>query len=256
MAGRQTADIVFCMDASSSMKPAFDGVRNHVMALSDALKGDANTAWDVRYEFLAYSTRGKGTYCTLKTVRLDTKAVLDSIYRGGASMSSGAGIFTNDVEQFKAALSTVTCNGDEAPALALDIAADFPFRPASSCHRVIVLMTDEAMEDGTNVPEARAKLEELALKIQDRKIALYLITPESNMYDTLSQIDRCEWTVVPDDGGKGLSGVNFDKLLGGIGKSVSVSSMQSIDKPIVPAPLFNEPNWSFPEDDVRAELEF
>ena len=27
MAGRQTADIVFCMDASSSMEPAFDGLR-------------------------------------------------------------------------------------------------------------------------------------------------------------------------------------------------------------------------------------
>ena len=38
MAGRQTADIVFCMDASASMRPAFDGVRDHVMALSEALQ--------------------------------------------------------------------------------------------------------------------------------------------------------------------------------------------------------------------------
>ncbi len=256
MAGRQTADIVFCMDASSSMEPAFDGVRNHVMALSDALKGDANAAWDVRYEFLAYSTRAKGTYCTLQTVNLDTRAVLDSVYRSGTNASSGAGLFTNDVEKFKASLSAVTCKGNEAPALALDVAADFPFRPASSCHRVIVLMTDEPMENGTNVPEIRERLEQLALKIQDRKIALYLITPASNMFDLLSQVDRCEWTMVDDGDGRGLAGTDFNKLLGGIGKSVSVSSMQSIDKPIVPAPLYNEPNWRFPEDDVRARLVF
>lgn len=253
MAGRQTADIVFCMDASASMRPAFDGVRDHVMALSDALKGDANTAWDVRYEFVAYSTRNKGAYCTLKTVNLDTKGVLDSVYRSGANASSGVGLFTNKVEVFKSALSSVACNGDEAPAFALDVAADFPFRPASSCHRVIVLMTDEPMEHGTNIQAMREHLEDIAVKIQDRKIALYMVTPASNMYDLLSQIDRCEWTVVTD-GEKGLADMNFDKLLSGIGKSVSVSSMQSIDKPIIPAPLYNEPNWTFPEDTERAAV--
>ena len=38
MVERQTADIVFCMDASASMRPAFDGVRNHVMAHSETLQ--------------------------------------------------------------------------------------------------------------------------------------------------------------------------------------------------------------------------
>ena len=33
MAGRQTADIVFCMDASGSMENAFNGVKNNVFKL-------------------------------------------------------------------------------------------------------------------------------------------------------------------------------------------------------------------------------
>ncbi len=255
MAGRQTADIVFCMDASASMESAFNGVKNNVMALLEALRGDANMVWDVRYEFLAYSTRSNGKYCTLKTVELDTKGVLDSLYRGGPNSSSGTGLFTDKLEKFKNALATVECKGNEASPLALDVAADFPFRPASSCHRVIVFMTDESMEGGTNRSETEGKLEELARKIMDRKIALYMITPPSDKYDQLSQIDRCEWTVMAQSE-KGFEDTNFDELLRGIGKSVSVSSMQTIDKPIVPAPLYNEPNWKFPLDNERAELRF
>lgn len=37
MAGRETADIVFCMDASGSMDNAFDGVRDNVEKLVKTL---------------------------------------------------------------------------------------------------------------------------------------------------------------------------------------------------------------------------
>lgn len=56
MAGRETADIVFCMDASGSMGNAFDGVRDNVEKLVKTLNTSGlQTKWDVRFDFLAYS---------------------------------------------------------------------------------------------------------------------------------------------------------------------------------------------------------
>ena len=69
MAGRQTADIVFCMDASGSMSNVFNGVRNHVNKMLESIKSDLQMQWDVRFDFLAYSN--KDSLERLKTVILE-----------------------------------------------------------------------------------------------------------------------------------------------------------------------------------------
>ena len=273
MAGRETADIVFCMDASGSMAPTFEGVRNHVLDLLESLKADVQHSWDVRFDFLAYSTayhtNGKKGML-FRTVSKTNMEVIDGLYKGSpagffASISlrclsqnaanggDSAGFFTSDIDRFKSALKEVECRGDETTAIALDMAADFPFRDATTCHRVIILLTDELMEGGTNVQESEEKLTELARKIQDRRIALYMVTPQSDMYDTLSQIDKCEWTVV-DDASDGLSNVDFGKLMQSIGKSVSVSQT-SMSASIAPMPLFNENRWNAYNDYVLTDMD-
>ena len=131
-------------------------------------------------------------------------------------------------------------NGDESTCLALDVCADFPFRDAASCHRVVVLLTDEPVHAGMNVTESNARLMDLAKKFQDKKIMLYMVTPKCDVYDTLSQVDKCEWTV---DETEGLTGVDFSKLMTGIGKSVSVSQSALSGVSSV-QPLFNESNWT------------
>ena len=93
---------------------------------------------------------------------------------------------------------------------------------------------------------------DLARKLQDRRIALYMVTPQSDAYDTLSQIDKCEWTVVGDDS-DGLRTVDFSKLMQGIGKSVSVSQT-STSASIDPMPLYGEPSWSYNGDCVKSDL--
>lgn len=257
MAGRATADIVFCMDASGSMSPTFDGVRDHVFELVDSLKADPQYSWDVRFDFLAYNTAydcgGKAGFI-FKTVGKKNLGVIDGLYHSAydANGGSSSGFFTKDIEQFKAALGDVECEGDETTAVALDMAADFPFRDATSCHRVIILLTDEQLETGNAEQETSAKLIELARKLQDRRIALYMVTPKSDAYDTLSQIDKCEWTVV-DDTSDGLRTVDFSKLMQGIGKSVSVSQT-STSASIDPMPLFDEPSWSDNGDCVKSNL--
>ena len=259
MAGRQTADIVFCMDASGSMKPTFDGVRNHVLELLDSLKADPQYSWDVRFDFLAYSTAyncdGKDGM-KFRTVGKNDQQVIDALYKGAydANGGSSSGFFTSDVNAFRSALAEVKCNGDETTAVALDMAADFPFRDATTCHRVIILLTDEEMETGSGISRSKDKLLALAGKLQDRRIALYMVTPQSDMYDTLSQIDKCEWTVV-DDSSNGLSTVDFSKLMQSIGKSVSVSQT-STSASIDPMPLFNENKWTNDGNCVRSDIDY
>ncbi len=256
MAGRETADIVFCIDASGSMSPTFRGVRDHVLELLESLRADPQRSWDVRFDFLAFNTafncEGKDGM-TFKTVGKKNIDVINGLYHGRYDANgSTSGFFTSDVNAFKSALGGVTCQGDEMTAVALDMAADFPFRDASSCHRVIILLTDETMEDGMNTEKAEGKLLELARKLQDRRIALYMVTPQSDMYDTLSQIDKCEWTVVTGSS-DGLKTVDFGKLMQSIGKSVSVSQITTAGA-IDPKPLFNEARWTDHGNCVRTDL--
>ena len=257
MAGRETADIVFCMDASGSMSPTFKGVRDHVVDLLQSLKEDPQRSWDVRFDFLAFNTafncEGKDGM-TFKTVRKKDIDVINGLYHSPCDANGGfsSDFFTSDVNAFRSALGSVTCQGDEMTAVALDMAADFPFRDASSCHRVIILLTDETMEDGMNVEKAEERLLEIARKLQDRRIALYMVTPQSDIYDTLSQIDKCEWTVVSGSS-DGLKTVDFGKLMQSIGKSVSVSQITAAGS-IDPKPLFNEPLWTDHGNCVRTDL--
>jgi hypothetical protein len=258
MAGRETADIVFCIDASGSMSPTFEAVRAHVFELLDALKGDVQRSWDVRFDFLAYNTAfdcGGKDGMIFKTVSKKNMEVIDGLYKSSydANGGSSSGFFTTDIGEFQSALKDVECKGDETTAVALDMAADFPFRDATTCHRVIILLTDEKMETGSNVQECDSKLTELAKKLQDRRIALYMITPQSDMFDTLSQIDKCEWTVVNDES-NGLSNVDFSKLMQSIGKSVSVSQT-STSASIDPMPLFNENTWTAHDNCVLTDMD-
>ena len=258
MAGRETADIVFCMDASGSMSPTFEGVRNHVFELLDSMRADLQRSWDVRFDFLAYKTAydcdGKAGM-VFDTIKKKNMEVIDGLYRSSVDANGGSssGFFTSDVNVFRTALQRVECDGDETSAPAIDMAADFPFRDASTCHRVVILFTDERMEDGTSVQESNSKLAALATKLQDRGIMLYMVTPRSDMYDTLSQIDKCEWIVVGDDS-NGLADVDFSKVMQTIGKSVSVSQTRK-GAAAGPRPLFNEAGWTDGGECIKTDME-
>lgn len=240
MAGREIADIVFCLDASGSMSPAFDGVKKHVVKLLETLDASSlQTKWDVRFDYLAYQNVEDTMW--LETMNTNGKHCLDAIYgsSGPNGCSSSDEFFTKDLAAFKAKLDNISCAGDEGSLFALDIAADFPFRPSETCHRVVVFLTDEPVNAGTNADESKSKLMELAQKYQDKKIMLFMVTPDCSSFDTLSQIDKCEWTV---DSSTGLKDIDFSKLMQSIGKSVSVS--QSVGIGLNEAkPLYNEPNW-------------
>ena len=241
MAGRETADIVFCIDVSGSMEPTIKGVKSHVKELVKSLEADLQQKWDVRVDFLAYSISDG---FRLETMNCKGKDVLDAVYKDSetADLQSEGTLFTRDIDRFCDALDRIECYGDESTIPAVDIAADFPFRDASTCHRAIVLLTDEAVATGVYSADSEDNVLDLAQKLQDKRIALYMTTPDCPVYDKLSQADRCEWNV---DSSNGLKDVNFNKLMQSIGKSISVSQTSQTDgqKRDKPRPLFNESKW-------------
>lgn len=259
MAGRQTADIVFCMDASGSMSGAFSGVRNNVNKMLESIKSDLQMQWDVRFDFLAYANTSAAM--KLRTVNYSGRDVIDALYNGGVKkgifgfrQGAGADFFTSDLGKFERELGGIECEGDEATGLALDLAADFPFRDSATCHRVVVLLTDESVDTGKFAQETKSRIMDLARKYQDRKIALFMVTPPCSTFDALSQIDKCEWTI---DESSGLENIDFAKLMQTIGKSVSISQTSQGGAGAV-RPLFGEPAWrkyrSIADEDCWVEV--
>lgn len=87
MAGHETADIVFCIDASGSMTPAFEGVKNHIVTLLKTLDASGlQTKWDVRFDFLAY--RNLEDIMWIESMNKVGKDCLDAIY--GSNSPNGS----------------------------------------------------------------------------------------------------------------------------------------------------------------------
>lgn len=234
MAGRNCADIVFCIDASGSMRPCIEGVQNNIEKLLEGLKNDGMINWDVRYDFLAFHQNDEGVQWFL-SINGDP---IDLIYKE----KNSSAFFTKDIRKFRDALkNNIEVEGEEMQLVALDIAMDFPWRNSGDCHRVVVLMTDEAVETGVFVEEQKKQIDNLIEKAQDKRIKLFIIAPESEAFYKLSELDRCEYTDIECDR-DGLRTVDFSKLLQTIGKSVSVS--QTYDGGSTdPMPLFGQPKW-------------
>ena len=125
--------------------------------------------------------------------------------------------------------------------LALDVAADLPFGPLSNTKRVIALFSDEAFEAGVNGSDSNRFIPELQKKLMARHIQLFAAIPEGDGANELAQTDRSEIEFV--DGGEGLGGVDFSRLLGQMGKSISGSSLQAGAEPTYQRALFGQDKW-------------
>ncbi len=220
MAGRYCADVVFCLDASGSMRPCFDALRCHIGAFMEGLKSSGQITWDVRMDFLAHraTKEGAGSVHDFRTLRTTGEKLLESLYQTRGSTA----FFTGDVAEFKAELSRLEAGGDEASFVALDTCMDFPWREAENCHRVIIMLTDERLEDGIDVTRQQEQIDAMIAKLHALRIRLFLVGPESPGFDALCAADRSEYLVVNAEQ-NGLATVPMDKVLEAIGKSVSVT---------------------------------
>lgn len=237
MSTKGVADIVFCLDASGSMEPCFKGVRDHIGAFVAGLGTNAQVKWDLRFDFVAHNLTGTASGTAFSCSSVEHASLLPALYP-----QPRQGLFTSDLARFRAALDKVQPGGDEASLIALDCALDFPWRDAKGCHRIVIMMTDEPFETGTELCGEGSRLPDLIRKIQDLRVMLFLVAPECSAYSNLSQVDRCEYTVL-QGANTGLAGVDFKEVLGYIGKSVSVSQLQAPRTTQVQRALFGQDRW-------------
>ncbi len=245
MTTRRVLDVVFCLDASASMQPCIDSVRAHIGDfLAGLTSANSQAQWDWRVDFVAHSAGQIGTQ--IDQIVFDFRSLfeessaqlIDSLYK---PQTSGR-FFTRDLDEFRRGLAALATNGDETPLVALDCCLDFPWREAAQCHRVVIMLTDEAFETGIYQSEQLALLPKLVRKIQSLRVLLYLVAPESSAFNKLAEVEKSEYETV-DLVGNGLVGVDFKLLLTQIGKSVSVSTNQGITKGIEERGLFGQARW-------------
>jgi hypothetical protein len=240
-------DVVFCLDASGSMAPCIDAVRKNLDAFLDALAGDVNRKIDCRLDFLAHSCGEDGELVRSMSLRKNGAELIQALY--GQSPQPAA-FFTADRDAIRRALRDVAVYGDEAMLVALDMALDYPWRPPAGCHRVVVLLTDEPLEANAIWDTQRVKLDAVIDKIQHLGVKLYIVGPASSGLDTLAEADKCLYqkSLQSHDG---LGSIDFNKVLGQIGKSVSASVLQQRPEAGVKRALFGQDEWVASNDSIR-----
>jgi hypothetical protein len=130
--------------------------------------------------------------------------------------------------------------GDEDNLVALDIALDHPFGPVSTTKRVVALFSDEKLEAGAQRTAIKEFIPRIVEKLHARRIKLFCAMPYSDAAQQLSEANGSE---IEDVGGQGLTGVDFRTLLGQMGKSISVSSLQGALEEKYERALFGQDQW-------------
>ena len=234
-------DLVFVIDASESMQPCFDALRNHLDKIIQPMQGYVSK---VRFGLVAQSAgsvRGQAIYDHQFLCGSGTDALKKLYQKDPNDTDPRNEFFTTDPKTFAAALGALKPQGNEEMLLALDVAADFPFGPLSTTKRVIALFSDEAFEGGISEGALNGEIPALSKKLMDRHIQLFVAIPDSPAIQELAMVDRSEVELV--DGGNGLKGVDFKQLLGQMGKSISGSSIQAIGEPPYQRAIFDQDSW-------------
>jgi hypothetical protein len=151
--------------------------------------------------------------------------VLSSVYA-----QNGQDLFTDDITAFQKALSKVDISGNEASVVALDTAMDFPWRDQRSSRRIIILFTDEPVQGGNKAQESYDLCDELIEKIMEQGIFLFMVTPDCETFEILSEADRSIWH--PYSGSAGLEEIPFKDLLQAMAKSITKSRLQKVPENI------------------------
>lgn len=184
---RGIADIVFCIDASFSMKSCIEGVKNNIMEFVQGLQETPNRTIDYRIAILAHDW---------KVFR-----ILD---------------FTEDIDRFSNALDKVVPKWEEFTLPAIDWSLDFNWR--EKCHKFIIIFTDEKLEHNHDPDFQKSKFKELIEKIKKLYIPLWIIAPECEEYKYLSQTRKSEYIKINR---KNYVNIDFRELLHQIGATIS-----------------------------------
>jgi len=231
-------DIVLVVDTSGSMSNCFDQLRLHLDSLFSPMQGQVSK---VRYALVGMSASQSNGSEIYRVEFLHGKWDYSLYTLNPNDSDPRSKFFTDDPSKLKSALNALVPSGDEDMLLALDIAADLPFGPVSNTKRVIALFSDEKFEDGVSGATKNHFIPALREKLMARHIQLFAAIPEGDGANQLAETDRCEIEFI--DGGNGLKNVDFSRLLGQMGKSVSGSLLQATSEPPYQRAIFGQDKW-------------
>lgn len=254
--GGKCADVVFVIDASGSMRECFDQLRTNIRKFVEPFREEGFDS--LRLGLLAYSANIDRTAkkCIYRNIVIggDGATTMKSLY--GQVPPREELFFTRskngavDTDSFMRRLDGVRCKGDEDTVFALDCAADFPYGPLESTRRVMVLFTDEKIEDGVlkqeSVGENFSQVKKVMGKIVGRHISLYVFAPASPVTDMMGQASRVFLTNVPEfrpEATDTWAHIDFARVLEMMGKNVS-SSLSGGNERDFSRAVFGQDKWT------------
>jgi len=253
------ADVLFVLDASGSMRPCFDQLRTHIKRFVEPFKTAGFTS--LRLGLLAYSANKDRTHNRIvyRNMFLCPNRASNMATLYGDHETASKMFFTNtssiegNVDKFVRRLDEIKCLGDEDTPFAMDCAADFPFEPINTTRRVIILFTDERIDDGVSkmksVGENYSTLDKIMDKICKKHITLYFYGPSSPATEVLEDYPRVIYQDViayqdrhsPTETWDSL---NIGRVLESLGKSISRSALSATEEPETERAIYHQDTWS------------
>ena len=227
-------DIVFLIDATGSMQPSINDIKNNIKLFFRTLEQtDANggaIVKDWRARVIGYrdpGADGSEWYISNPFVKdaASIEAQLDALQAKGGG---------DEPEGLLDALYKIATWGN-TDKCAQEIDAE-KWRYRSDAARCVIVFTDASFCEKTTLAEAPGLTwEDVANSVMQERIRLSLFAPQMDCYDNLSQIDKCEYQAIPyDPSVKGdavqklrdftADVANFQKTLTQLAKTVSVSA--------------------------------
>ena len=200
------ADIVFCIDATGSMEPCINQVKQNVENFAKAIESNSpNTKVDWRARILVYRD-----------------FMSDSIYlKNDLPFVTNAGELRTQLDQISAG------GGEDEPESTLDaiLYATLNSEWRINSHKIIVVFTDATSKP--NLDEKTIKdldipddFEVFAQVLQENHIKLFLYGQQCAIYNDLSKLSRT--TIVQfSNAVEELKSADFKTILDRIGKTVS-----------------------------------
>lgn len=226
---RSVADIVFLIDATGSMKPCIEGLKDNILSFVETLTGaDANNE------------------CPLQDWRIKVAGYRDAEDNPETWWEEFP--FTRDIGKVRGHFGELKAHGggDEPESLldALHKLALMPvmgpqeeevpdkWRARGSAHRVVIVFTDATFKPTMHYEAGKGgTLDDVFNAVLGSKITLFVFCPEHDCYHDLASYDRTEVETIGSisEGAKLMEQftrdkANFQKALSFLAKSVSKSA--------------------------------
>ena len=225
MAGQ--VDFIFLIDGTGSMNPCIDALKSNINIFLDTLTGEQSVVRDWRGKVVTYRDQkvdGSRWFEDNPFVKNDgpsLKTQLDVLKAEGGG---------DEPESLLDALHKISLVGQtDRAAQELD---PHLWRYRSDAARVVVVFTDATYHTTMSYPDGEGGgVDDVSNAIMSNKIILMLFAPDDVCYDKLDEIDKCQWTAIPEvdsSFAKGLEELTndssaFSEVLIALAKSISAS---------------------------------